>query len=221
MIRPAVISILTLLAACSGEKSEPKSDETAETADEAAQGEAAESEAGQGEAAEGGAINDDRPGAAETSLGADPESALASEADASPEAPAGIAIEAVDACFLKLPDLAATLGDGYAAGEAFQIIPQTRSCRYENAASQLRINITWIDPQEVEVWRKQMTTALAGSVSRVLDDADSAAFQIQPDIDTCALYYVRQNLQYEIRLMNCPEDPEGARAKLLALPRPN
>lgn len=214
MIRTAVVPFFALLAACSGERDGSKSaDAPAGTEIEAA--------APTDEAAAGGAINDDRPGAVETSLEADQESALAAAAEPPPEAPAGIAIESVDACFLKLPDLAATLGEGYSAGEAFQVIPQTRSCRYENAATQLRINVTWIEPQQLDAWRKQMTTALAGSVSRVSDDADGAAFQIQPDIDTCALYYVRQNLQYEIRFMNCPDDPEGARAKLLALSRPN
>jgi len=54
----------------------------------------------------------------------------------------------------------------------------------------------------------------------VVGDADGALFQMQPDIGTCALHYLRGNVQYEVRLMSCREPADVARAKLLRLPRP-
>jgi hypothetical protein len=130
------------------------------------------------------------------------------------------AAEAINACYLTAAQVSEALGGSYSDGVASQIIPQMRSCAYDAQENQLRVNVTWIDPTQVSAWRAQLRTPLAGQVSDVTDDDDGGIFQMQADIGTCAIIFVRGNLQYELRSMTCRGAPESERARLLRLPRP-
>lgn len=138
-------------------------------------------------------------------------------AHAAPFNPAdALSIESVNACYLDPADLGAAMGDQFRAGAPVEIAPEMRTCIYDSSNAQIRVNVTWVDPVKVDEWRKK---PIPGEVTFVDGDADSAAFQKLVDGDTCAVSFMRANLQYDMRLMECSDTPD-AQAKLLKLPRP-
>jgi len=149
-----------------------------------------------------------------------PPRAATPEASSTLDASEITAAEAINACYLTAAQVSEALGGSYSDGVASQIIPQIRSCAYDAPENQLRVNVTWIEPTQVSAWRAQLRTPLAGQVSDVTGDDDGAIFQMQADIGTCAIIFVRGNLQYELRSMTCRGAPDAERVRLLRLPRP-
>lgn len=124
-------------------------------------------------------------------------------------------------CFLRAADLTAALGAPYQEGEPVPPIPRLpmRSCRYDSrSASLVQINATAYSEAEAAVVRSRLSEYFAGTKTPIPNDPDGAMFQMQADIGTCALHYVRGQVHYEVRLMTCRG--AGADAKLLRLPRP-
>lgn len=127
-----------------------------------------------------------------------------------------LSIESVNACYLESADLSTAVGGQFRPGAPVEIAPEMRTCIYDSADDQIRVNVTWVDPVKVDEWRKKPIT---GDVTFVEGDPDLAAFQKRSDGDTCAVSFMRANLQYDMRLMECSDTPD-AEAKLLKLPRP-
>lgn len=138
-------------------------------------------------------------------------------AQAAPFNPADAqSIELVNACYMDAADVSAALGVAFTAGAPVEIAPEMRTCIYDAPKGQIRVNVTWVDPAKVDAWRKK---PIEGDVKFIDGDADLAAFQKRSDGDTCAISFMRANLQYDMRLMDCSDTPD-AEAKLLKLPRP-
>lgn len=151
-----------------------------------------------------------------------PAPAEAAPAAAAPLDPSQVtAADAINACYLTAAQVADAMGGSFSDGVAQQtIIPQRRSCAYDSRETQVRVNVTWIEPTQVEAWRAALERPLAGQRALIEGDPDGAIFQMQADIGTCAIFFVRGNLEYELRLMTCRGAPDAERAKLLRLPRP-
>lgn len=138
-------------------------------------------------------------------------------AHAAPFNPAdALSIESVNACYLDAADITAAMDAPFRAGAPVELAPEMRTCIYDSSNGQIRVNVTWVDPVRVDEWRKK---PIAGEVKFVEGDPDLAAFQKRSDGDTCAVSFMRANLQYDTRLMECSDTPD-AEAKLLKLPRP-
>lgn len=143
-------------------------------------------------------------------------------AEAAPFNPAdALSIESVNACFMDAAEVGAAMGLKFDAGLAVELAPQMRTCNYQTSKgqspdAQIRVNVTWIDPVKVDEWRKK---PILGEVSFFDGDPDMAAFQKRSDGDTCAVSFMRANLQYDVRLMECSDTPD-AQAKMKKLPRP-
>ena len=145
------------------------------------------------------------------------EGVLSPLAHAAPFNPAdALSIESVNACYLDAADISAAMDDAYRAGAPVEIAPEMRTCIYDAPKGQIRVNVTWVDPIKVDEWRKK---PIAGEVTFVDGDPDLAAFQKRTDGDTCAVSFMRANLQYDMRLMECSDTPD-AQTRLLKLPRP-
>lgn len=130
------------------------------------------------------------------------------------------AADAINACYLTAAQVSDAMSANFSGGVAQQTIPQRRACAYDARENQVRVNVTWIEPAQVEAWRAALQRPLAGQRTPVEGDPDGALFQMQADIGTCAIYFVRGNLEYELRSMTCRGAPDAERAKLLRLPRP-
>ncbi len=138
-------------------------------------------------------------------------------AHAAPFNPAdALSIESVNACYLDPAEIGSAMGDTFRAGAPVEIAPEMRTCIYDGSNAQIRVNVTWVDPVEVDEWRKK---PIPGEVTFIDADPDAAAFQKLAEGDTCAVSFMRANLQYDMRLMECSDTPD-AEAKLLKLSRP-
>lgn len=132
--------------------------------------------------------------------------------DVSTATPIGLA----DACYLAASDVATALGVADEPGAPLDIAPEMRTCVYGKGLSQMRVNITEIAPEKVDEFRKRV---IEGTLDYLAGDADNAAYHVAKDGSTCALTFMRANLNYDLRLTNC-KDIENAKDKLLSLPRP-
>jgi hypothetical protein len=138
-------------------------------------------------------------------------------AHAAPFNPAdALSIESVNACYMDAADVSAAMGDAFKAGAPVEIAAEMRTCIYDSSNGQIRVNVTWVDPVKVDEWRKK---PMVGEVTFVDGDPDMAAFEKRTDGDTCAVSFMRANLQYDMRLMECSDTPD-AQTKLMKLPRP-
>jgi hypothetical protein len=116
--------------------------------------------------------------------------------------------------------VSAAFGGAFEAGKPFAITPETPTCIYDSQAAQVRVNITWIKPSQVEGWVANITRPLAGNLTAIAGDPNNAYFQHQGgDMNMCAIVFVKGNLQYGYLLMPC-RDPASAQTGLTALPRP-
>jgi len=131
------------------------------------------------------------------------------------------AIDAINACYVTAAQVSEAMGGSFSEGVASPALGQMRGCSYNSRENQLRVNVVWIDPAQVNAWRAAMQRPLAGAVTPIAGDPNGAIFQMQADIGTCAISFVRGNLQYELRAMTCRGAPDEERARLLRLPRPS
>jgi hypothetical protein len=131
------------------------------------------------------------------------------------------ALEAINPCRIPAAAFSAALGISFAEGVAQDgVIPQRRSCGYQAKETRLIVHVTWVDPAQVEGWKKALAMPLAGTITPVAGDPDGALFQLQEDLGTCAFHYVNGNLATELRLMTCDGDlATKAQAALSGLPR--
>lgn len=131
------------------------------------------------------------------------------------------AIDDINPCYLTAAQVSEAMGGSFSDGVASPPLGQMRGCSYDSRENQLRINVVWIDPAQVGAWRAAMQRPLAGAVTPIAGDPDGAIFQMQADIGTCAITFVRGNLQYELRAITCRGAADAERVRLLRLPRPS
>lgn len=148
-------------------------------------------------------------------------SAAAAANHVAPKLPAfdpanAVSIQSVNACYLDAAAVGTAMGAAYENGTPMDIAPEMRTCLYSSDAGQIRVNVTYVAPDKVDAFRAK---PVEGAVDYVAGDADNAAFQVASDGSTCAVTFMRANLAYDMRLMRC-KGVEGAKEKLLKLPRP-
>jgi hypothetical protein len=129
-------------------------------------------------------------------------------------------MDMMDPCWMKGSVVSTVLGGKYADGKELPAIAglSRRACSYDGAKS-LRVNVTPLEPAMAEAVRKDVTMGMAGASTSIPADPDAARFQMQKDMGTCALHYVKGSYKLEVRLMSCRESESSAQAKLLKLPR--
>lgn len=127
-----------------------------------------------------------------------------------------LSIQSVNACYLDSAQIGEALGTSVDKGAPMDIAAEMRTCIYKSDAGQIRVNVAYVEPTKVDEFRARH---IPGSVDYVAGDSDHAAFQVSEDGATCAVLFMRANLAYETRLMSC-KDVDGAKDKLLKLPRP-
>ena len=127
-----------------------------------------------------------------------------------------VSIQSVNACYLDATEVGEAMGAAYDKGAPMDIAAEMRTCVYGSDAGQIRVNVTYVEPEKVDAWR---TRPVDGAVDYIAGDADNAAFHVAADGSTCAVTFMRANLSYDMRLMSC-KGVEGAKEKLLKLPRP-
>lgn len=127
-----------------------------------------------------------------------------------------LSLQSANACYLDAAEIGAAMGGSFDKGTPLDVGDTLHTCLYGANSGQVRVTVRYIEPANVDAFRAQ---PLPGEVAYIPGDADHAAFQKQSDGSTCAITFMRANLQYDLRLMNCKDAPD-ARERLLKLTRP-